>query len=247
TAVGVSYRLFSMFMLAPETGFSTRRLISSVVLALAILWSGLLVSFLHPNLARLMETIAILLFGIALAFYLADIARMVRSRRRKTLELNTIAGVGALIYLVVAFVMLAVEQIAPDTVPLGQATVYALVMGWLSGLGLAQLYKIVPFLTWLEAYGPVMGRAPVPRVQDLVKEARGRIWFILYHVGVSIGVVALLLGVGMLFRLAALAECAAVAGLVVEFVRARRLEYAPTDIRLPQGAVRPHLLYANQN
>ncbi|WP_438754297.1 hypothetical protein [Pararhizobium sp. O133] len=247
TAVGVSYRLFSMFMLAPETGFSTRRLISSVVLALVVLWSGLFVSFLYPDLVGAMEAIAILLFGIALAFYLADIARMVRSRRRKTLELNTVAGVGALIYLVVAFVMLAVEQIVPDTVPLGQAAVYALVMGWLSGLGLAQLYKIVPFLTWLEAYGPVMGRAPVPRVQDLVKEACGRIWFILYHVGVSIGVVALLSGIDMLFRLAALAECAAVAGLVVEFVRARRLEYAPTDIRLPHGAVRPHLLYANQN
>ncbi|KQV39954.1 MULTISPECIES: hypothetical protein [unclassified Rhizobium] len=243
TAVGVSYRLFSMFMLAPETGFSTRRLVSSVVPALLVLWVGLLLAFVHPSVVGLAAPVAILLFGIALIVYLVDITRMVRARRRKILELNTVAGLAALAYLVVAFAMFALDQIAPDRLSLGPAAIYALAMGWLSGLGLAQLYKIVPFLTWLEAYGPVMGRAPVPRVQDLVKESRGRLWFVLYHLGVSMGVVALLLSADMLFRLAAFTELAAVAGLAVEFLRARRLRYAPAG--LPQGAVRPHLLYAN--
>lgn len=245
TAVGVSYRLFSMFMLAPETGFSTRRLISSVVPALLVLWTGLLLAFVYPTVVGLAAPLAILLFGIALAVYLVDITRMVRSRRRRILELNTVAGLAALAYLVVAFAMFAIGQLGPDTLPLGPAAIYALAMGWLSGLGLAQLYKIVPFLTWLEAYGPVMGRSPVPRVQDLVKESHARLWFALYHLGVSIGVAALLLGANMLFRLAALTELAAVAGLAVEFLRARRLRYAPAETRFPQGTVRPHLLYAN--
>lgn len=245
TAVGVSYRLFSMFMLAPETGFSTRRLISSVVPALLVLWTGLLLAFVYPTVVGLAAPLAILLFGIALAVYLVDITRMVRSRRRRILELNTVAGLAALAYLFVAFGMFAIGQLVPDTLPLGPAAIYALAMGWLSGLGLAQLYKIVPFLTWLEAYGPVMGRSPVPRVQDLVKETRGRLWFALYHLGVSIGVAALLLGANMLFRLAALTELVAVAGLAVEFLRARRLRYAPAETRFPQGTVRPNLLYAN--
>lgn len=246
TAVGVSYRLFSMFMLAPESGFSTRRLIAGLVAALAMLWVSPFAALAYPGADVAVEWIAVALFAGALFVYLSDVFRMVRSRRRKMLELNTLAGVGSLVYLLAAVVMVAMHQLFPDTLAFGPAAIYALAMGWLSGLGLAQLYKIVPFVTWLEAYGPVMGRAAVPRVQDLVRESRGRSWFILYHAGVLLGVAALLCGAELAFHLAAWVEFAAVAGLAVELFHARRLGYAPADIRLPKGAVRPHLLFANQ-
>ncbi|CAN7277565.1 hypothetical protein LJR030_002480 [Rhizobium sp. LjRoot30] len=246
TAVGVSYRLFSMFMLAPESGFSTRRLIVSLVGGLLMLWLSPFFASIYPGADMAAEWTAIAFFAVALFVYLSDISRMVRTRRRKALELNTLAGIASLAYLLVAVVMIAIGQVFTGKFAFGPAAIYALVMGWLSGLGLAQLYKIVPFVTWLEAYGPVMGRVAVPRVQDLVKERRGRRWFILYHLGVFLGVAALLCNADLVFRLAAWVEFAAVAGLAIELVRARRLGYAPADIRLPQGAVRPHLLFANQ-
>ena len=122
--------------------------------------------------------------------------------------------------------------------------VYLLAFGWLTGLGLAQLYKIVAFVTWLKCYGPVLGRAPTPRVQDLVVEARARKWFYLYYGAVALGTVALFLEQALLFRGVALLLVAATLGLGVEFVRARRLVDVAAALRLPQGARRPHLLHA---
>jgi len=46
------------------------------------------------------------------------------------------------------------------------------------------------------------------------------------------------------FRIAAVLQFIAVAGLGLEYVRARRLSYAPEALRLPAGARRPHLIYA---
>ena len=66
--------------------------------------------------------------------------------------------------------------------------------GWLSGLGLAKLYKIVPFMACLECYGPVLGKKATPRVQDIVVEKGVENWFLLYFESVWSGAVALLCG-----------------------------------------------------
>ena len=92
------------------------------------------------------------------------------------------------------------------------AFAFLIAFGWLSGLVLAKLYKIVAFLTWLETYGPAMGRAPTPRVQDLVAERRAAKWFAVYFVSAWGATAALLLGQPIAFRIAVLAMTAATAG-----------------------------------
>jgi hypothetical protein len=124
------------------------------------------------------------------------------------------------------------------------AFAFLAIFGWLSGLVLAQLYKIVAFLTWLETYGPVMGRTATPRVQDLVSEARASKWFVIYHVAVWFGTLMLLAGQSSAFRAAVAAMTVGIAGICREVIRTRRLADVTGPLRLPDGACAPHLLFA---
>jgi hypothetical protein len=91
----------------------------------------------------------------------------------------------------------------------------------------------------------VLGRAPTPRVQDLVVEARAGKWFWLYFVAVWVGAAALLAGFPVGLRLAAMVMLAASAGIFAQLVRTRRLVDVKAAARLPQGAHRPRLLLSS--
>jgi hypothetical protein len=122
------------------------------------------------------------------------------------------------------------------------AVVFLIAFGWLSGLALAKLYKVVAFLTWLECYGPVLGKAETPRVQDLVDERRATKWFLLFFAAVWCATAALLLRQAPAFQVAAGGMLLATIGIVVQLVRARRLVDVNAECRFPAGAHRPRLL-----
>lgn len=246
TAMGVSYRLLSMFMLAPEEDGG----IGTWVLALAV--AGLACVWLAPFLGdspdvALVGGAATLLLVVAAALYLADMVRIFRARRRPVLELNSKAGAAALAMLGGCVVGFAALEVAgkPEALigPLG----YLLVFGWLSGLALGQLYKIVPFLTWLERYGPRLGKEAVPRVQDLVDERRAAPWFTAYFLAVVAGAAAGAFGLADLWRIAVLAHLVASLFIIRELWRARYAQPKPATIsvRPPaavQGLSRPAIL-----
>jgi hypothetical protein len=245
TAMGVSYRLLSMFMLAPEVD-DRKSGITLVVGALAIiiaLIGGLIAITIAAESNAVLATAASMgLIGTAL--YGRDIAAIYRSRERRRLELNMRMATLSFASLA-ATVLLGVALVASRTFTahIG-AFVFLAVFGWLSGLILAKLYKIVAFLTWLETYGPVMGRAPTPRVQDLVAEQRATKWFVIYYASVGAGTITLLAGQGTFFRIAAAVMSLGVIGIVREVIRTRRLVDVASRLRLPAGAVAPHLLFA---
>ena len=179
-----------------------------------------------------------------LGLYGYDVARLYQRRKRRRLETNSRIAALALISLAGAALMLAALLALGELSRHVGALVFLTAFGWLSGLSLAQLYKIVPFVTWLECYGPVMGRKPTPRVQDLVVEARAGKWFLLYFAAVWLGTLALLVEQATLFRVTAALMLVATGALAVEFVRARRLADVDAATRLPEGARRPRLLLA---
>jgi hypothetical protein len=124
------------------------------------------------------------------------------------------------------------------------ALVLLAAFAWLSGLILANLYKIVPFLTWLETYGPVMGKAPTPRVHDLVAERRATKWFVMFFGASWAAAGLLMLAQPFAFRIAVAAMTVATLGILQELVRARRLTDVAEPLRLPAGALAPRLLFS---
>lgn len=246
TAMGVSYRLLAMFMLAPELERPTTKgalYLGTAALALAIM-GGVLVVLLRGNL-----TFVLLAAGtlgvVALALYGADVVHLYRARKRPHIELNSRMSVLALASLAASVVLilglLALGRLAENA----GAVVFLTAFGWLSGLGLSQLYKIVAFLTWLECYGPVLGKTQTPRVQDLVVEPRAARWFWLYFIGVWAGTVALIAGYPPAFQACAAAMLIATGGIVTQLGRTRRLSNVKAALRLPEGATRPRLLFAH--
>ena len=244
-AMGVSYRLLPMFLLSPDPqGNGTRLafLLSACAVTMAV-GGGSVALLAGWSVLDVLLVAAIAAAG-AVALYGRDVVNFYRARRRRELELNMRIAALAFVSLGVAVVM-SIPLTALAGAEKGiAATVYLVAFGWLSGLGLAKLYKIVPFMTWLECYGPVLGRAPTPRVQDLVSEARAQPWFMLYFVSVWAGTGALALGSASGFRVAASGTLAATAAIIVHLVRARMLSEVGGSQRFAEGAPRPSLFYS---
>lgn len=245
SVTGVSYRLFAMFMLAPELDRrGTWLALHLAVCALVIAVPGGVLAVLTGRSVDPVLLAAGAVGLVALGLYGRDMLHLYRARKRRMIELNTRMAVLAFVSLGLT-VLLATILAAFGTQERHVAVVVFLAaFGWLSGLGLAQLYKIVPFMTWLECYGPVLGKKATPRVQDLVVEPRAQMWFLLYFASVWGGAAALLYGHSPTFQAAAACMFVATAGIAVQLLRARRLDHVNAEARFPEGAHKPGLLHS---
>jgi hypothetical protein len=175
TAIGVSYELLPMFMLAPhDRGAWGKAVLWTAVSGFtAALGAGVLAPAFPYVVVAGIEQAGRVIIAMAVVLYLADIARMYRDRQRRQIELHNRAAVGAFVSLAAALATAVIAGALNALDRVAAALVFLLIFGWLSGLGLSQLYKIVPFLAWLARFGSRLGTGPVPRVQDLVDERAG--------------------------------------------------------------------------
>lgn len=244
TAMGVSYRLLAMFMLAPEAEHRTSRLalLAGSASILVLLAGGPLCLLVFGQSAMHPLLVALGLAIVSLALYGYDIVRLYRTRRRPKLELNARIAAWALGILGLSvLLLLAVTVLGEANRGIGAIT-FLFAFGWLTGLGLAKLYKIVAFLTWLECYGPLLGRRPTPRVQDLANEPRALSWFWLYFASVGAASAASFLGMSFVFRIGALGMFAATARICIELALIRTLRSVPASMLPDGGRSRPRLL-----
>ncbi|MDQ7774685.1 MAG: hypothetical protein Q4615_01660 [Paracoccus aminovorans] len=228
-AFGVSYKLFAMFLIAPDDG---GRLRSAVFLAAGVLVAGLLAALLMVLAGRSAAWAAGLALGVVpvlILLYLAEIARLWQSRRRAAPEVNMAWSRAAL-----AFLGLAMALAVPGWLlggPWAEAAVFAALVGWLSTLTLAQLIKIVGFLTWIQVFAPRIGRQPVPMVQKLIDARSATACLALWSAGTAAGCLALLLASPAGFRIAAGLLTLAALGIVRELIAVRHLSHIAAEER----------------
>jgi hypothetical protein len=246
TAMGVSYRLLAMFMLAPElNGPRTRAALYSGTAALAVaIVGGVAAICLEGSLTLILSVAGLLGLG-CFGLYGADIVHLYRARMRRAIELNSRMATFALASLAVALTAIIVLLGAGALTRYVPAIVFLISFGWLSGLGLAKLYKIVAFLTWLECYGPVLGKTPTPRVQDLAVQTRAVKWFAFYFLAVWCATGALFVDAPLAFRICASVMAIASIGIISELVRIRRLVDVKVALRLPPGVRLPRLFHCS--
>lgn len=241
TTMGVSYRLLAMFMLAPDTPQRSTHIVwAAGTLALLIVAAAIPLAAANGGINTLL-LVAALAGLLALLVYGYDVTMLYRRRKRRHIELNSRAAIGAFAALALAVLLwLALLGLGrwPDGVG---ALAYLLAFGWLGGLGLAKLHKIVPFLTWLECFAPVLGKQPTPRVQDLVDEPHATPWFYAYYAAIGCGTVMLLGDWPDLFRLCAAVQLLATLAIARHFYRARELLNVPSALRVGFAAPHPFL------
>lgn len=239
TAFGVSYKLFAMFMMAPEhQRWSTPFVLACATLSLMLACGALIVLAGGGSVGGLL---LLVVTGLAAAtlLYTGDIVALYRARRRKALEINMLASMAAFATLLLCAGLAPLLEALGGPADWAPALLFALAFGWLSGLTLAQMVKIVSFMTWLEAFGPVLGRMVTPRVSDLVDARRAGGWLVLYYLATGLGVAGLALEEGWIFRAAGQIGLVATLGIVFEFARIRRLAEIAPDKR--PSAARPNL------
>lgn len=106
-----------------------------------------------------------------------------------------------------------------------ETAVFVALAGWLSTLTLAQMVKILSFLTWIQVFAPRIGRAPVPLVTDLTSATATARALGLWCGGVLCGALSLAGGHAAGFRVATLMMLVAALGLCREAVAIRRLRH----------------------
>ena len=228
-AFGVSYKLFAMFLLAPETASWQRR----AVFALAALMAGLMLTGLMMLMGEVSLTpLMIGLSGVALAgslLYLADVRRLWRARRRPVPELNMSWSRMALGFLALSAMLMPFAVMKGGA--LAEAAVFAALVGWLSTLTLAQMLRITAFLTWIQVFAPLIGRRKVPTLQQLTRPRTAGQALLIWSLSAGIGTLSLLFGFHTGFRLALSGLLIATIRILCELVAIRSLSHLPVHER----------------
>lgn len=205
--MGVSYKLMAMFSLAH--GHGERLALWNLGIWNAGL-AGLAVSVWVWPAGPLVPLFAAWL-AVSAGIFVFDMGRLLRHRRRRRFSLEQWHAFVSFASLLVAAAMgVALAAGHPLTTTWIVAYGYVVLVGWFGFSIVGKYYKIVPFLSWLDRFSAVAGRAPTPLLRDMVDARLGWISFgllLVGYVGALAGLLAqslpVLQGAGALYALGA--------------------------------------------
>ena len=214
TIIGLSLILIPMFSLAhgfEETAIN--RAFKLVITGVGIVFAGALFA---------QEWLMYLGYAVNTAgifFYIWQIYMIAKLTVRKEMDIwakSMIFAFGTLIFSIV----LGLVYFLSGQESILHASVWFLLLGFISSMITGHLYKIVPFLVWFERFAPLVGKKKVPMLHEMYSKEGASMMFWFTVSGVVLG------GFGLLFENTVLFKGGAsflFAGAIFLFITMRKM------------------------
>jgi hypothetical protein len=192
--MGVAYRLLEMFLLgqgAPQhSGWVA---FVSVNAALVLLLAGFVLGS-RPALIGAGAGLA----AVGILAFLNQVRLIHRARLRRRVDTTWRLTFASCCYLVAALVLGGTLVAAPLQASLRDRLVLAYGLlalpGFMGSIVIGQLYKILPFLVWMNRFSPHVGFKKVPHMDELLAERPQRVQSVLMHGGLLALAAGILVG-----------------------------------------------------
>lgn len=194
TIMGLSLTLIPMFSLAH--GFEQKaveRAFTFVILGVALVFAGALFGLeWGMYLGYVVSFLGIL-------FYLWQIYIIYKLTVRKEMDVWAKSMIFAFITLILSM-GLGLLYFVTGITSILHASVWFLLLGFVSSFITGHLYKIVPFLVWFERFAPLVGKEKVPMLHEMYSKEGAAMMFWFTASGVVLGGMGLLFENDMLFK-----------------------------------------------
>lgn len=188
TIMGLSLTLIPMFSLAH--GFdqtAVERAFNLVIAGVAVVFIGAMIG------QEFIMMIGYAVSFIGIFFYIYQIYIIAKLTVRKEMDVWAKSMIFAFVTLILS-ILLAGIYFLSDKESVLHASVWFLLLGFVSSFITGHLYKIVPFLVWFERFAPLVGKEKVPMLHEMYSKSGANMMFIFTASGVMLG------GIGLLFE-----------------------------------------------
>jgi len=196
TIIGLSLILIPMFSLAH--GFDEK----AINMAFKLVITGVGIVFIGALITQeWLMMLGYVINTIGIFFYMWQIYIIAKLTVRKELDVWAKSIIFAFISLIFSIV-LGLLYFITDVSSMLHASVWFLLLGFISSFITGHLYKIVPFLVWFERFAPLVGKEKVPMLHEMYSKEGAAMMFWFTTAGVLLGGFGLLVESDILFKAA---------------------------------------------